>query len=275
MLLLNTDLNKLSFKDIGYYSAGYPFFELQSRLELKRANHYVVCGRAGFSDYVSFSKMSAIRATLIPNGIDVAKIQRITSSNGVDENESCREDFIIFTCGRLYASKGIHLLVQAMPKVLKLHGNVRLKIFGDGPLKSHLRKLIETLNLDSKVTLEGHVPYNYLIREMNACDLAVFPSMIEVGASLAVMEAMACRKSVIAFKYPFSTEVISHLNTGYHVSPKDVEGLADAICTLIDDQKLRRRIGENAYKNIVSNHDIKKVVKKYLEVYSDAMFCRE
>jgi len=121
------------------------------------------------------------------------------------------------------------------------------------------------------VTLEGHVPYNHLIYEMSKSDLTVFPSMIEVGASLAVMEAMACHKAVIAFKYPFSMEIIQHLKTGYLVPPKNVNALAEAICVLLGDKTLRKKLGENAYLNIVRNHDTKNVVKKYLEVYSNVL----
>ena len=109
---------------------------------------------------------------------------------------------------------------------------------------------------------------------MSKSDVTVFPSMIEVGASLAVMEAMACRKVVVAFKYPFSMEVVRHLKTGYLVPPKNVNALAKAICDLIDDETLRKKLGENAYHNIVTNHDYKDIVKKYLEVYSNVLSMR-
>ena len=162
-------------------------------------------------------------------------------------------------------------MIRAMPKVLKTHRNVVLKIFGKGPLHTYFENLISSLKLGEHVRLEGHVPYDALVREMNDSDIAVFPSLIEVGASLAVMEAMACRRAVIAFDYPFSNEIIKHGENGYLVPPKNFDALSNAINLLLSDAKLRRRLGENAYQNIVENHDTKNVVKKYLKVYSQLL----
>jgi glycosyltransferase involved in cell wall biosynthesis len=260
----------LSPMDTLYYMIGYPLFDLLTKIELKWADHYIVCGETAFLDYIYFSHINPLKATIIPNGIDLEKISFILDSFKGREEES-NDDFVIFTCGRLYASKGVHLLIEAMPLVLRRFKNVRLKIFGKGPLYAKLSKLIRALNLQGKVYLMGHVPYERLIFEMNQCSLAVFPSMVEVGPSLAVMEAMACKKAVLMFRYPFSTEIIEHLQTGYLVEPMNVKQLADAICILIEDNDLRKKLGFNAYLKILEKHDIKKTVKKYLQVYSEAL----
>jgi glycosyltransferase involved in cell wall biosynthesis len=257
----------LSPMDIAYYAAGYPLFELLTKMELKWADHYIACGHYGFFDYIRFSGMNPLKTTVIPNGIDLGKIFFILQSSKSREEKDAEEFITIFTCGRLYASKGIHFLLKAMPLVLKRFKNVRLKIFGKGPMYTKLVDLIKILGLQEIVRLEGHVPYERLICELNKCTLAVFPSMIEVGPSLAVMEAMACKKAVVMFRYPFSTKVIDHLQTGFLVQPLDIRGLADAICLLIEDEKLRRDLGMNAYHKILEKHDIRKIVKKYIDVY--------
>jgi glycosyltransferase involved in cell wall biosynthesis len=258
----------LSLGDIAYYTLGYPVFDILTRIELHWADHYIACGRFGFKSYVNISKMRPEKTTVISNGIDLNKINSILNSTQNSRPPRSKQDFVIFTCGRFYGSKGIQYLIRAMPSVLQTFKNVKLKIFGKGPLLSYLETLIQSLNLQKNVAIKGHVPYDRLIREMSESDLAVFPSLVEVGASLAVMEAMACGKAVIAFNYPFSAEIITHLETGYHVAPKDIEGLAEAIKTLIEDESLRIRIAGNARNNVTKNHDIKQVVKKYIEVYS-------
>jgi 1,4-alpha-glucan branching enzyme len=261
----------LSLKDMAYYTVGCPIFEFLTRMELKWADHYIVCGESGFRDYVKFSKMDPAKSTVIPNGIDLEKIRSIINSVEEDAGSEEKGDFVIFTCGRLYASKGIQYLLEAMPHVIKRFQNVQLKIFGKGPLYSYFQGLIRSLNLKNNVTLEGYVPYEQLVSEMNRSDLAVFPSLVEVGASLAVMETMACHKAVVAFNYPFSMEIIEHLKTGYLVPSKNVNAVAKAICVLIEDETLRKKLGENAYRNVARNHDSKTVVKRYLEVYSNVL----
>jgi len=258
----------LTPKDLAYYIGGYPLFELLTKIELKLGDHFIACGKTGYWDYVRFSRMNPLKTTIIPNGINIEKINAILQSYHAKANLNSKNEFVIFTCGRLYASKGLHYLIKAMPHVLRKFKNVKLKIFGKGPMYYRLQNLIRALGLKEKVSLQGHVPYERLIYEMSRSDLAVFPSMIEVGPSLAVMEAMVCGKAVVAFKYPFSMELIEHLKTGYLVPPKDTEKLGEAICILLKDEKLRKNLGRNAYLKISTKHDIKKIVRRYLEVYS-------
>lgn len=260
----------LSIGDIFFYTGGFPIFDLLTRLELKGADHYVACGRSGFSDYLSFSKMDPAKTTLIPNGVNLSKIDSVRNSYE-DEGTDEKDGFTLFTCGRWFASKGLHFLISAMPYVRERFKNVRLKIFGKGPMGPRLEKLVLSLGLENSVRLEGLVPYDRLIHEMSISDVAVFPSMVEVGASLAVMEAMACSRPVIAFGYPFSLEIIDHMKTGFLVPPKNVKALSESICFLLDDEALRRKLGKNARTEIVANHDIRKIVLKYLDVYSSVL----
>jgi glycosyltransferase involved in cell wall biosynthesis len=257
-------------EDSFYYTFGYLVFDVLTRMELKWADHYIVCGKSGLADYLSFGKIDSARTTLIQNGIDLEKIDSILKQEkGANKNQAEQRSFTLFTCGRLYATKGTEYLIRAMPHVLSEYRDVRLKIFGKGPMKARLETLINSLRLEENVTLEGHVSYSRLIREMHQSDLTVFPSMVEVGASIAIMEAMACRKPVIAFEYPFNKGLIEHSKTGYLVPKRNVHQLARAICILLQDDNLRKKIGENAFNYILRNHDYRKIVKKYIEVYSD------
>jgi 1,4-alpha-glucan branching enzyme len=258
----------LSLGDVSLYMAGYPLFEVLTRMELKWADHYVSCGVSGFRDYIDFSNMQPEKTSVIPNGINLEKINEILSSSKEIEDSKDDKEFIIFNCGRLYALKGVQYLIRAMPYVLKRIKNIKLKIFGKGPMYFQLQNLISSLDLKNNVILKGHVPYNRLLLEMARSDIAVFPSLLEVGASIAVMEAMFCKKAVVTFKYPFSTEIIKHMKTGYHVPPKDTVALANAICLLIEDKQLRDKLGNNAHDYIEKNHSYINIVKKYLELYS-------
>jgi glycosyltransferase involved in cell wall biosynthesis len=265
----------LNLSDMVFFSAGYPLFEFMTRIEIKYADHYIACGFSGFEDYVRYSKMTVDKTTLIQNGIDLAKIE--SAARSFKETRSDPEQdggLTIFTCGRLYTSKGIQYLIRAMPKVVKNFPDVHLKIFGKGPLRSRLETLINHLGLSNNASLEGHVPYDRLMYEMNRSDLAVFPSLIEVGASLAVMEAMGFRKTVVAFDYPFTTEIIEHLRTGYVVPPKHVEELGKAISVLLGDRKLREKLGENAHSKIMKDHNWSDVIKKYIQVYRNVIEAR-
>lgn len=271
---LNSKPWRLSPGDLSFYTFGYPIFGLLTEMELKWADHYIVCGKAGREDYLRFSKMNPEKTTLIQNGVDLEKINSIMIDNKNNGEDSSRSDFTLFTCGRLYATKGIDYLITAMPLILNQFKDVKLKIFGKGPLEMRLRALINSLNLQQHVKLGGYVTYSNLIREMSQSDLAVFPSTVEVGASIAVMESMACSKAVVAFDYPFIKEAIQHLKTGYLVPKRSSQKLAEAICFLRENEGLRKKLGENARNYIVRNHDYKLIVRKYVEVYSKTLAAR-
>jgi len=271
LTFMNSKPWKRSIGDFIYYIAGYPMFEAMTKVELKYANHYVVIGGAAYSDYLAFNKIDPNKTTNIENGIDLEKIYSAIQHRRENNKSTRKGAFKIFTCGRLYSHKGTEYMIAAIPHVLKENKDIEVKIFGKGPLESMLRKLVHTANIEKYVTFEGHVTYERLIQEMNQCDVAVFPSLWEVGASIAVMEAMACRKPVIAFDYPFSREAISHMKTGYLSPPKNVKELAKAICIFLNDEGLRKKIGQNAFSYIAQHHDYRKIVKKYVEVYSSLL----
>ncbi|XHH09215.1 MAG: glycosyltransferase family 4 protein [Candidatus Bathyarchaeia archaeon] len=268
LMLFNSKPWTQSPGDVAFYAVGFPIFSVFTKTELNNADHYIACGLTGYKDYVDFSNIDNSKTTLIPNSIHLDKIQKAAKAYEETDQPVEKKDLTIFTCGRLFTSKGIQYLIMAMPEVLKQNPKVHLNIFGQGPLRPQLEKLIRTLGIENNVKLQGYASYERLMYELQQSDLTVFPSLIEVGASLAIMEAMASHKTVIAFKYPFILEVIEHQKTGYLVPPKDVKALARAINLLLSDKQLRNKIGDNAHQKIVKDHNWKNNVKKYIQVYS-------
>jgi glycosyltransferase involved in cell wall biosynthesis len=267
-LLLKINPLNLSLGDLTYYSMGYPLFEYLSNLEVKNADHYIICGYSGFKDFYNYNKIKQEKTTVIPNGVNPDKLENLAKL--FEEKDSLIEpsnSFRLFTSGRLYTSKGIQYLIRAMPKVIRANPDVSLEIYGKGPLLPKLLALINDLKLEKKVFCRGHVEYEELMYKLKTCDLTVYPSLNEVGASLSVMEAMAFGKAVVAFDYPFTREILDHSDTGYLVKPKNVDELSDAVCLLIGDKKIRERIGENARLKILKKHNWNDVIKKYIDVY--------
>jgi glycosyltransferase involved in cell wall biosynthesis len=258
----------LSVGDLTYYSAGYPLFETLTNIEVRNADHYIVCGYSGLRDFYNFSKIKLEKTTVIPNGVSPDKLESsaklFEEKNILGETDS---SFKIFTSGRLYSSKGLQYLIMAMLGVIKTFPGVSLEIFGKGPLLPKLNRLIHNLQLERNVFCRGHVQYEELMYKAKKCDLAVYPSLNEVGASLSVMEAMAFGKTVVGFDYPFTREIIDHRKTGYLVEPKNINELSDAICQLINDKNLREKIGENARLKILKKHNWNDIVKQYINVY--------
>jgi glycosyltransferase involved in cell wall biosynthesis len=154
-----------------------------------------------------------------------------------------------------------------MQRLRGLH-NVRLYVFGDGPLETHYRLQAERAGLAGVVRFMGFRPnvQDYLRR----LDLLVMPSLHE-GLPFTLLEAMYHRVPVVASRVGGLAEVIRDGINGVLIQPGDPAGLAAAIEQLYRDADRRRRISENAYHTVIDNFLIDGMADQYLAIYRQAM----
>ena len=101
---------------------------------------------------------------------------------------------------------------------------------------------------------------------LKGCDVFVLPSVVE-AFGIAVIEAMACSKPVIATNLGPFPEIIRDQETGLLVPLHSPYDLADAIIELALDENKRKKMGERARKDIEKRFDINKIADDYLEIY--------
>ncbi|MHA1617571.1 MAG: glycosyltransferase family 4 protein [Candidatus Njordarchaeales archaeon] len=175
----------------------------------------------------------------------------VVTGNGVDTNVFKplgvpEEEGKIFSWGLMYHRKGFHLLIRAFRKVTKEYPNARLVLAGEGPEKIKLQRLSKKLGLSDKVTFLPKLSDDELVYEINTSQIVVIPSLWE-GFGLTVLEAMACKKAVIAFNVPAINELITSNRNGLLVPEGDIDKLANSIVHLLNSDNLRKRIADNAY----------------------------
>jgi len=98
--------------------------------------------------------------------------------------------------------------------------------------------------------------------------VVALPSLFEVGPSIAALEAMACKKPIVAFDTPFTREFIGSMWDGLLAKPYDVNDFAEKLYLLLTDSKLRNKLGQNAYEYVKQNHNWSTLVKKHIGIYS-------
>ncbi|NBI72681.1 glycosyltransferase family 1 protein [Clostridiaceae bacterium] len=172
-----------------------------------------------------------------------------------------KDDFILLTVGELIPRKNHKLLIQAISKMGD--PEVHLFIAGAGKLEHELRGLTEKHHLDANVHMLGFC--RNVTDLCNACDAFIFPSLQE-GLSVALMEAMACKKPVIASRIRGNVDLIEHKKGGLLVKAKDQKGYQRAIQILKENQKLCSRFGDyNAEK--IKKYDIQHVEQQFKKLY--------
>ncbi|MFC5720100.1 glycosyltransferase family 4 protein [Streptomyces gamaensis] len=179
---------------------------------------------------------------------------------------------VVVAAGRLIPVKRYDLLVKAFAHVVAAHPDWQLRIFGRGDTtgneRNTLATLIDDLGLNGHVFLNDHV--GSLEAELAEASIAVSASDRE-SFGMTIAEAMRCGLPVVAADCPHGPrEIITHGVDGLLVRPGDTEGLAAALCDLIRDDTLRRRMGEAARHNS-ARYAPDRIAEQHLGLYQDLL----
>jgi glycosyltransferase involved in cell wall biosynthesis len=148
---------------------------------------------------------------------------------------------VIGAVGRLHFQKQFERLIDALPAILTVHPRTQVALVGGGPDEDALRAQVDRLGVAGRVRFLGHredVP-----RCLQAFDLLVVPSIFE-SQGLVLVEGMAAGVPVVASRLDCFQEMVGSTGAALFCDPASTAQFADAICRLLDDPALRRRMGE-------------------------------
>lgn len=138
----------------------------------------------------------------IPNGIDAEKFEKLPKVKKVF-------DFQILFVGRLEKYKRVQWILNSLKRLIEIYPNkkIHLVIVGDGPYKKKLTDIIAKSNVQNYVEFKSKLPSKKLLEEFCKCDIFIMPSEYE-AFSIVTLEALACKKPVIANKTGGLTELV-------------------------------------------------------------------
>jgi glycosyltransferase involved in cell wall biosynthesis/GT2 family glycosyltransferase len=177
--------------------------------------------------------------------------------------------------GRLEARKGVDVLLAALPALLAKHAALEVVICGDDTAANsgggHREAFQTRHRWDSwheRVTFAGLVTDEVLRQHYADCDLFVAPSRYE-SFGLIFLEAMMFAKPCIGTRIGGIAEVVEDEVTGLLVGPGDVESLSRAIDRLVEDAKLRHRLGKAGRARYVDHFTADLMVEAAEAYYGD------
>jgi glycosyltransferase involved in cell wall biosynthesis len=173
---------------------------------------------------------------------------------------------IVFSLGNLIERKGFHYLIDAIADMIKKREDFLCFIGGTGPLKDRLERQINKLDLQNYIKLINFIPDELVPIWMNAADIFVLPSLNE-GLPIVQIEAMSCGLPVVATAVSGNIDLISSGENGVLIPPKSPKEMADAISILLDDDKMRGKLGKNARETIEEKFTWDIISNKILECY--------
>lgn len=181
----------------------------------------------------------------------------------IEENEN----YILFF-GRIWEYKGLEYLIKAEPLITREVPTAKIVIAGTGENFFRYENMMK--NKNNFVVYNRYISYMEGAELFQRCSIVVLP-YIEASQSGVVHPAYGFKKPVVVTNVGSIPEIVDDGVTGFIVPPKDSRALAEAIIKLLKDEKLRKKMGENAYFKLKNDLSWENAVEKTIEIYSKAI----
>lgn len=197
--------------------------------------------------------------TVIRNGIDAARWPFAARRPRKSPAE-------LLYVGRLEYEKGVHDAIAALPKIRRNHPGTTLTIAGDGTQQDWLIDQARKYKVRKATHFVGHLHHDELLAALHRADAAVLPSHYE-PFGLAALEAAAAGIPLVTSNTGGLGEAVINGVTGMSFAPRDVAGLAAAVCAVLDDPAAAQRRASAARQRLTSDFDWRTVAGETAQVY--------
>lgn len=202
---------------------------------------------------------------VVPNGVDVAAY---TSAEPLPELVDPERPLLLFV-GRLEPRKGLDVAIRAFLRLRAAHPSVRLCVVGEGPERRRCQEMVPG-PLRPDVLFVGAVEETQKPRYHASADVFLAPNTGGESFGIVLLEAMAAGLPVVASNIPGFRGVVRDARQGRLVPPGDALAVAEAVGTLLANQRLRRAMTEEGRRS-AARYDWKVVGAEVEEVYRRAV----
>ena len=231
-----------------------------------RISDKIVCPSPHLAKLIkSYCFVDEHKICVIPNGIDLEVFDKIKDfdTNILGKYNLERDKYLLFM-GRLSILKGVQHLIEAFRAIKEEYSNLKLVIVGTGESEDYLRNLAYGMD---DIVFTGYIDALAVKKSLyENCIAVVVPSSYE-GLPMVVLEAMVCKKAVIATDVGGIPLLVRHGKNGYLVKPEDSKSLEKFVSILLEDSDLRKKMGFFGRKLAEKEFTVDKMVNETLKVY--------
>jgi glycosyltransferase involved in cell wall biosynthesis len=203
-------------------------------------------------------KSEGNKVTVIPPGTD---LRFFTSAD-----RSTVQKGLILYAGGIRARKGLDVLIKSMSRVSDRVPEAHLTLVGGGYGREALETLTAKLGVTRSVTFTGRVSESELKQYHSRANIYVMPTQFDTYPT-SLVEAMAMKKPVITTRVSAPAEVIEDGKNGLLVQAGDVDGLAEAIESLLKNEQYANRMADEARKTVEEKYDLEKSISSLESVF--------
>lgn len=208
---------------------------------------------------------------MVPNGVNPEVYAQYEGQDlrGLRSRFALPHEKIVLFVGRLVYEKGVHVLVNAVQRVLD-KVNAKFVIVGNGYMKDQLSGIVKSMGLTHKVLFTGFLDEESLRKLQKCADVSVVPSLFEPFGIVA-LEAMAAKSPVVVSDTGGLSEIVEHDVSGVKVYVNDPQSLAWGITRVLTDDGYANWLRTNAYKKVQDKYNWDKIAQQTKTIYGNVL----
>ena len=218
--------------------------------KLKSAGRLIAVSLSVKEAYIKYLGLKDEDIIVVPNFYEPDR------NEGVNQDANLPGDFVLFV-GWLMHHKGVDVLIDAYQK---LDTPTKLVLVG-------IKHPDYTYKGSGNIVVIENAPRNIVMQAMSRCRFAIFPSVWPEPFGIVALEAMSCKKAVIASEIGGLKDIVVDGNTGILVPPDDPDSLARAISYLLQNPKRGLEMGQSGYERWLKNYTSDAVIPEIIETY--------
>ncbi|MFQ6082771.1 MAG: glycosyltransferase family 4 protein [Candidatus Aminicenantia bacterium] len=203
------------------------------------------------------------KSKVIYNGFNFRRLENLKGSEMIKKELGINTKFVVGMVASFSDKKDYRSYLLVAQKILKKRDDVTFLAVGDGKYLDHHKMFIKP-KFKEKIIFTGRQKDVESI--INIFDIGVLSTYVE-GISNSIMEYMALGKPVIATNGGGTRELVIDNETGFLININDIDDLANKIILLLENQNLRKKLGQNGKERILSEFALEKMISSYYNLY--------
>ena len=212
------------------------------------------------------------KVKVIPLGFDLSRFRQNEEQNRKQFREQYNlkdDDIAIGIVGRLVPIKNHSLFISALKRTLtKTNNKIMAFIIGDGQLRPQLEKMVTEAGISERVTFTSWI--KNIEVPMAGLDIIALTSLNE-GTPVSLIEAQAAGKPIVSTEVGGIANVVWKDKTGFLSAPDDISSFSENLLKLIENQALRKEMGDKGWNYIHEQFHYKRLVRETGALYHELL----
>lgn len=223
---------------------------------LMKSSHILVVNEETKKIVKNYYNVSGEKILIIPNGVNLSFFNK----------RKFNKKSILFS-GAMYGHRGIDVLLESAPNIIKKIPDVEFNLLGDGPEINNLKKIVKDKKIEKNVKFQGWIDRNKIPEKLSEASIGIGPlkltTVTQNALPIKILEYMAAGLPIIAKKGTLPKDVLEDGENGFFID--DVDDLIKKMSLLLTDSKINIKMGEKSLEK-VQKFSWEKIAKSILDV---------